>query len=138
MKLNLLLAFLLLGTGVIAAQSLSVTTNLSNTPTTKVLAIGRLTASATPDKFPPVMGDEVRSTVKLYLNGKIDQWYARKDQNGVVFVMNVTTIEEARQLLESLPLGKAKLMDFDLIPIGPLSPLRVLLNEAVSSGQAKP
>lgn len=34
---------------------------------------------------------------------------------------------EAHALLEALPLGKAKLMEFDLIPLGPLSPLNVLL-----------
>jgi hypothetical protein len=79
------------------------------------------------------MPSEVRDTVKLYLGGKIDQWYVRQDKSGVVFLMNVTTVEEARALLEKLPLGQAKMMEFDLIPLGPLSPLTVLLNQQAGS-----
>lgn len=45
--------------------------------------------------------------VKLYLAGKVDQWYFRKDTGAVIFIMNVATMEEARSLLESLPLDKA-------------------------------
>ena len=98
-------------------------------PTTRVLAIGHITAGVTREKIMPVMPKEVRDTVRLYLDGKLDQWFVRKDQNGVVFVLNVATVEEAHALLEKLPLGQAKLMEFDLIPLGPLNPLRMLLEE---------
>ena len=98
-------------------------------PTTKVLAIGRITTGTTRDKIMPVMPKEVRDTVRLYLDGKIDQWFVRRDQNGVVFLMNVSTVAEAHELLEKLPLGVSKYMEFDLIPLGPLSPLNVLLRE---------
>jgi len=40
--------------------------------------------------------------------------------------MNVTDPAAARDMLEKLPLGQAHLMSFELIPIGPLSPLRQL------------
>ena len=96
-------------------------------PTTRVLAIGRLAKDTTREKIMPVMQKEVRDTVRLYLAGKLDQWFVRRDQNGVVFLLNVPTVEEARTLLEKLPLGEAKLMEFDLIPLGPLSPLGLLL-----------
>jgi hypothetical protein len=96
-------------------------------PTTKILAIGRLASPLTPEQRRSIMPKEVPDTVKLYLAGKIDQWYVRQDGKGVVFLLNVTTTEEAHALLEALPLGKAKLMEFDLIALGPLNPLRVLL-----------
>ena len=102
-------------------------------PTTKILAIGHLTAAPTAHMRQTIMPGEVRDTVKLYLAGKIDQWYVRQDQNGVVFVMNVHTVEEARQLLGDLPLGKAKLMEFELIPLGPLNPLRILLHDGAAA-----
>jgi hypothetical protein len=105
------------------------TNAIPNVPTIKVLALGRLTAAATPTALAPIMSSEVPATVKLYLAGKIDQWYSRKDQRGVVFVMNVTSVEEAHALLEKLPLGVAKLMEFDLIPLGPLAPLATLVNK---------
>jgi len=98
-------------------------------PTTRILAIGRLTTGTTRDKIMPLMRQEVSDTVRLHLAGKIDQWFARRDQGGVVFLLNVSSVEEARSLLEKLPLGEAKFMEFDLIPLGPLTPLGILLQE---------
>ena len=67
-----------------------------------------------------------QDTVDLYLNGKIDQWYSQQERRGVVFILNVTDPAAARDMLEKLPLGQAHLMSFELIPIGPLNPLRQL------------
>jgi hypothetical protein len=106
--------------------------NFSAGPTTRVLAIGRIAPGATREKVMAVMQKEVRDTVRLYLAGKLDQWFVRRDQNGVVFLLNVSTVEEAHELLEKLPLGEAKLMEFDLIPLGPLTPLSLLLPEPKS------
>ncbi len=111
----------------VLAQTPSPTTMTG--PTTRVLAIGHMAAGATRDKVMPVMQREVRATVRLYLAGKLDQWFVRRDQNGVVFLLNVSTVEEARALLGKLPLDEEKLMEFDLIPLGPLSPLGLLLQE---------
>jgi hypothetical protein len=110
------------------SASLQAQTTPAAVPTTKILAIGHIVAAASGNRQ-AIMPSEVRETVKLYLAGKIDSWYVRKDQPGVVFLMNVTTVKEAHELLESLPLGKAGIMEFDLIPIGPLSPLQYLLAE---------
>ena len=73
-------------------------------------------------------------TVRLYLAGKIDQWWVRQDQKGPVFLMNVTSAEEARALLDKLPLGEAQLMEFDFIELGPLTPLHLLLSEGWATG----
>jgi hypothetical protein len=97
--------------------------------TTKVLAIGSWTAKATPETRPPIMPAEARDTLRLQLRGKIDQWFAKSDGSGAVFLMNVTDAKEAHALLEQLPLGKAGMMTFELIPIGPLWPLGLLLRE---------
>jgi hypothetical protein len=105
----------------------SVPAAMAPVPTTKILAIGTLNGPPDPARMKAIMPSEVRDTVKLYLDGKIDQWFVRKDQNGVVFLMNVGSVEEAHALLEKLPLGEQKLMRFALIPLGPLSPLRYLM-----------
>ena len=73
---------------------------------------------------------EVRETAKLYLDGKIDQWYSLEDRSGVVFILNMTDPQAAHAMLEELSLGKAHLMTFQLTPIGPLNPLRQLLAPA--------
>ncbi len=99
-------------------------------PTTKILAIGRFTAKGTPDKWKPLLPAEVRDTVRLYLAGKIDQWYLKQDQSGVVFMMNVTDPKEALALLGMFPFGRAGLMEFEIIPLGPIAPLRVLLTDS--------
>lgn len=95
---------------------------------TKVIAIGRLTEKGLSQttRF-PVMLREVPATVNLYLDGKIDSWYTKADNTGVVFLMNVSSAKEAHDLLEALPLGVEGMMEFDLMPVGPLSPLRFLL-----------
>ena len=98
-------------------------------PTTKLLAIGSFTAKGTPDSWKPLLHSEVRDTVGLYLAGKIDQWYVKPNQSGVVFIMNLTDPKAAHDLLAKLPLGQAGMMEFQIIPLGPLSPPRSLLSE---------
>jgi len=110
--------------------------NQQNTPpagfgtaVTKILAIGHLTEkAANREDFLPIMPQEVPATVQLYLAGKIEQWWIKPDGTGVVFILNLTDTTEAHDLLEELPLGVAGMMRFDLIPLGPLTPLRLLLN----------
>jgi hypothetical protein len=96
-------------------------------PTTRLLAIGSFTVKATPGVWKPTIPTEMRQTAALYLAGKIDQWYVKIDQSGVVFILNVTDPKEAHELLDKLPLGQAGQMAFQLIPLGPLSPMRTLL-----------
>jgi hypothetical protein len=45
---------------------------------------------------------EARDTLRLQLAGKIDQWFAKTDGSGAVFLMNVTDPAEARARLCSL------------------------------------
>ena len=62
-------------------------------PTTKILAIGATKATLTPEQRALILPHEVPGTVQLYLSGKIDQWWVRQDGKGVVFLMNVTSVE---------------------------------------------
>jgi len=43
------------------------------------------------------MPKEVPATLKLYLDGKIEQFFFRQDKPGVVFIMNVDSVEHARR-----------------------------------------
>jgi hypothetical protein len=70
---------------------------------------------------------EVAATLRLYLAGRIDQWWIRQTQTGPVFLLNVTSVEEARALMNTLPLGQAGLMKHEFIELGPLTPLHLLL-----------
>jgi hypothetical protein len=94
---------------------------------TGVLVIQTARQGVTAQQVMAVMPSEIRATVKLYLEGKIRQWYSRGDGKGVVFLVDVKTEDEARALMETLPLAKEQLMDEQYIPVGPLVPLRMLM-----------
>ena len=68
--------------------------------------------------------------MKLYLDGKIRQWYSCGDGKGVIFLVEAKTKGEARAIMETLPLAKEQLMDHAYIPVGPLMPLRALIGVA--------
>jgi hypothetical protein len=93
---------------------------------TAVLVILTPKQGVTPQQIMAVIPAEIRATVKLYLDGKIRQWYSRGDGEGVIFLVDAKTEDEARALMETLPLAKEQLMEHEYIPVGPLMPLRAL------------
>jgi hypothetical protein len=95
--------------------------------TTEVLVIQTAKQGVTPQQVMAVIPAEIRATVKLYLDGKIRQWYSRGDGKGVVFLVEAKTEDEARAIMETLPLAKEQLMDHEYVPVGPLMPLRALV-----------
>jgi hypothetical protein len=107
------------------AQTVPVTTIGAPVPTTHVLAIGSIVGDADPARQ-GIMPAEVKATVGLYLAGKIDQWWVRKDGKGVVFLLNAASAEDGEALLAPLPLVKGGRLKFDLMPLGPLRPLQFL------------
>ena len=96
------------------------------TPTTRILAIGTVNLGVDPAAVRSILPTEVRETVKLYLDGKIDQLSSQQGRSGVVFILNLTDPAAAHDMLEKLPLGQAHLIVFELIPLAPLNPLRQL------------
>jgi len=77
-----------------------------------------------------IMPDEIGATVKLYLDGKIRQWYSRGDGKGVIFLLDAKTVDEAHAVIDTMPLSKENLMDHEYIPVGPLMPLGALIGGA--------
>src|ERR1700722_4163920 len=95
----------------------------------KVMAIGTL-KPLTPEQQQAYMPKEVPATLQLYLDGKMEQFWLRDQAKGVIFLMNVDSVDEADTLLKALPLGRNNLLPFGLMQIGPLMPLRLLMNAA--------
>ncbi|MBZ5602499.1 MAG: hypothetical protein LAO79_09350 [Acidobacteriia bacterium] len=77
-----------------------------------------------------VMPEEVRATVRLYLDGRISQWFSRGDGRGVIFILSAKDVAEAKAAMETLPLAKENLMDYEYTPLAPLAPLNYLLGGA--------
>ena len=95
--------------------------------TTAVLVILTPKKGVTPGQIMDVIPAEIRATVKLYLDGKIREWYSRGDGKGVIFLVDAKTEDEARAVMDTLPLAKEQLMEHEYIPVGPLMPLRALM-----------
>jgi len=92
----------------------------------KVMAIARPTAALNPDTLKPHMATEVAHTLQLYLDGTVDQFWFR-EKKGPIFLMNVETEDQAQAVLNTLPLVKANLMTYEVMPVGPLMPLGRLI-----------
>jgi hypothetical protein len=95
--------------------------------TTEVMVMLNPKQGVTRQQIMAIMPSEIRETVKLYLDGKIRQWYSRGDGNGVIFLIDAKTQDEARAVMETLPLSKEHLVDHEYIPVGPLMPLMGLM-----------
>jgi hypothetical protein len=97
---------------------------------TGVLTILTPKPGVTVERVMKIMPAEIRATVPLYLDGKIQQWFTRGDGKGVIFLLNCEDVAEARALIDSLPLSKESLVDEQFIPVGPLLPLGILLRDS--------
>ena len=97
---------------------------------TGVLTILTPKPGVIPEQIMKIMPAEIRATVPLYLDGKIQQWFTRGDGKGAIFLLNCKDVAEARALMETLPLSKENLMDEQFIPVGPLLPLGILLRDS--------
>ena len=95
--------------------------------TTEVLVIQTPRQGVTVGQIMDVIPEEIRATVKLYLDGKIREWFSRGDGKGVIFLVEAKSEDEARAIMETLPLAKEQLMDHQYIAVGPLTPLRALI-----------
>ena len=69
----------------------------------KVFAIGSVVQTSTPEQRQQIMPKEVPATLKLYLEGKIEQFWFR-EKAGPIFLMNVESVEQAKATLDALPL----------------------------------
>ena len=94
---------------------------------TGMMVITTVKAGVKREQVMAVMPAEIRATVRLYLNGKIREWYSRGDGRGVIFLLDTGDAAEARTIMEDLPLGKENLMDHEYIAVGPLAPLGLLM-----------
>jgi len=93
----------------------------------KVLAVASIAKPLTPEQRQQIMPGEVPATLKLYLDGKIEQFWFRQDKPGVIFLMNVETIEEAKAEIEALPLTAQGFAQYEYMHVGPLAPLGLLI-----------
>jgi hypothetical protein len=92
----------------------------------KVFAIASASPALTPDIIQKHLPSEVPATLKLYLEGKVEQFWFR-EKVGPIFLMNVESVEQAKSILDKLPFVADKLMTYEFMPVSPLMPLATLI-----------
>ncbi|RPI24494.1 MAG: superoxide dismutase [Chloroflexota bacterium] len=85
----------------------------------KILAIERETPGATAQQFKPHLKPEAVRAWELYQAGVIREMYFHRDEHIAVLVLECADETEAANFLATLPLVKAGLIAFDLMPLVP-------------------
>ena len=96
----------------------------------KVLALGRDTAPADDPRFAEIRPAEARQAWELHQADVIREIYFRADRPNGVLVLEVPHLAAAREVIDSLPLVAAGLIDFDLVPLKPYPGFARLFAEA--------
>ena len=126
--MNIEMSYLLLALATVMAPLAQGQSTPPQPKITGVLTILTPKSGVTAEQVMKIMPAEIRATVPLYLDGKIQQWFTRGDGRGVIFILNCKDVAEGA-LIESLPLSKGNLMDEQFIPVGPLLPLGIPLRD---------
>ena len=93
----------------------------------KVLAIGHPRSRVRWEHIAPYVGEQARSVWERYEIGQVREFYLRADhQPGAVLVLECDDVTEAERLVAALPMAKAGLLDFELIPVRPFMGFRRL------------
>ncbi len=83
----------------------------------KILAIEHELPCAMPEKFQQCANEEAYKVWKLYQSDFIRELYFRADRDEAILVLECANVDEARSVLETLPLVREKLIGFELIPL---------------------
>jgi hypothetical protein len=103
-----------------------VAAHVASVPSAKILAIGRFNARPTPEQLQIL-------SFRWYATGKIDQWFSPQDGNGVVLILNLSSVDEAHAMLDFRPSRTATIADLRTDPGRSARPLDAAL---ASAGEA--
>lgn len=84
----------------------------------KILAIEKEAPGVTEADFEPHMKAEARRAWELFQSGVFREMYFTKGDDPIAVIMlECATVEEAKKSLDTLPLVKAGLISFELMPL---------------------
>ena len=87
----------------------------------KILAIEKDVAGSQEKNFAPHLKTEAAMVWELQQAGLIREVYFRQDQSSAVLMLECTNTKEAGRILSELPLVRAGLIEFEIIPLVPYS-----------------
>jgi muconolactone delta-isomerase len=94
----------------------------------KILALERELPGATAEAFQPLLKPEAARVWELTRSGILRESYFDRDRHTAVLVLECDDVEGARDVLSSLPMVAAGLIEFDIIPLAPYDGFARLFN----------
>jgi hypothetical protein len=85
----------------------------------KILAIEREIQGHTKEDFEPHLTAEALEVWRLYQKDIIRETYFDNENNTAVLILECNNPKEAGEILDTLPLVKANLIKFEIIPLIP-------------------
>jgi muconolactone delta-isomerase len=85
----------------------------------KILAIEKEIPGLTADDFKPHGKAEAARVWELYQAGVFRELYFRRDRSEAVLILECADVDEAHEVLNTLPLVKEGLITFEVIPLEP-------------------
>ena len=85
----------------------------------KILAMEVEVEGVKPRQYEPYLKVEAQHVWELYQNGVIRELYFRADRSEAVLMLECANMDEAKEILASLPLVEAGLITFEIIPLVP-------------------
>ncbi len=85
----------------------------------KILALEKECPGKTADEFRPLLKAEAQRVWELQQSGFLREIYFHRDHHTSVIILECAGLEDANQLLATLPLATAGLIEFELIPLAP-------------------
>lgn len=95
----------------------------------KILAIDKFQPGIAMEDIAPHLRDEAAHAWRLYEQGVFRELYFRGDRPGAVVIMECPDVDEARKIMNELPLVKNNLIEFEFIPIGYFAPFASLFEK---------
>lgn len=92
----------------------------------KVLFITKRTAGTSAEQIASLRLEEVPAVWRLLKAGRLREIYFSPERPAVVGVLECASLDEARQVLGTLPMAAAGLIDFDLLSLQPYDQFELL------------
>jgi len=83
----------------------------------KMLAIEHETPGVAADDFQPHLKAEAARVWELYQSGVLREMYFRADKSEAVLILECAHVDDANEVLGTLPLVQAGLISFEIIPL---------------------
>jgi len=95
----------------------------------KILALEKEVPNTTSEQFAPHLKAEAARVWELYKSGQLREIYFRGDRDEAVLILECASVDEANDILNTLPLVKEGLIEFEIIPLVPYPGFERLFGE---------